>query len=128
MILDKNFFISQKFTEIQLDKYKKSAKRDLDIANGSDNAEVIFHFAFMTLVKIGIYFLAKAGYRIKSRPGHHQKIIEQLGRILGSEEILIVGDKMRKDRNLDFYGADPAYSKEEAHDYLVFVNGVFDKI
>ena len=128
MKFDKNFFIPQKFSSTELDKYKLSAKRNLDIANGSEDPEVAFHFSFMALVKMGIYCLAKAGYRVKSRPGHHQKIIEQLSHVLRSEEILMIGDKMRKDRNLDFYGADVVCSLEETREYLEFVNKVFKKV
>ena len=128
MKFDKNFFISQKFSSAELDKYEKSVKRDLNIAGSSKDSEVTFHFAFMALIKIGIYCLAQAGYRVKSRPGHHQKIIESLSQSLGSEDILIIGDKMRKDRNLDFYGADALCSAEEAREYLEFVHGIFKRM
>ena len=102
MRLDRNFFITQKFTEDELKKYKQSAKRDLDIAKTSKDSEVTFHFSYMALVKIGIYCLAREGYRLKSRPGHHQKIIEYLSRHLNSENILMIGDKMRKDTLINF--------------------------
>ena len=125
---DKNFFISQKFSAEELNKYKRSVKRDLDIAVRSKDPEVTFHFAFMALVKTGIYCLAQAGYRVKSHPGHHQKIIEHLSQALDSKDILIIGDKMRKDRNLDFYGIGVFRSAEEARAYLEFVRGVFQKI
>ena len=128
MTLDKNFFMSQKFSRSDLEKYKKSAKRDLEIADNSKDSEVAFHFAFMALIKMGIYCLAKAGHRVKSRPGHHQKIIEYLSRSLDSQDVLIIGDKMRKDRNLDFYSADIAYSREETMEYLQFIKGIFRKI
>ena len=128
MKLDRNFFVRQHFTTVELHKYKDSALRDVKIATGADKSEVVFHFAFMALIKIGIYRIAREGYRVKSRPGHHQKIIEQLGRILGSEEVLMIGDKMRKERNLDFYGADVVCSAEEAREYLEFVNGIFRRV
>lgn len=128
MKLDKNFFMPQKFTPVDLEKYKKSAKRDLEIAGDSKDSEVIFHFTFMALIKMGIYCLAKTGYRIKSQPGHHQKIIEYLSQYFDSKEILIIGDKMRKDRNLDFYSADVTYSKQETAEYLEFIKGIFKKI
>ncbi len=128
MNLDKNFFVSQKFSVADLEKYRKSAGRGLEIAGASKDPEVMFHFAFMALIKIGIYTLAKTGHRIKSRPGHHQKIIEYLSQAFDSQEILSVGDKMRKDRNLDFYSADLVYSREDAIEYLKFIKGVFNKL
>jgi len=125
---DRSFFITQKFAEGELKKYKQSAKRDLDIAKASKNSEVTFHFSYMALIKIGIYCLAKEGYRVKSRPGHHQKIIESLSRHLGDEDILIIGDKMRKDRNLDFYSADSMSSKGEVAEYLKFIDTLYNRI
>jgi len=128
MNFDKNFFGEQKFTDAELVKYRKSAKRDLDIALSSHEPEVVFHFAYMALIKIGIYHLAKEGYRVKSRVGHHQKIIESLSRILDSEDIGIIGDKMRKDRNLDLYSGDALHSLEEIKEYLRFIEALCVKL
>ncbi|MBI5150270.1 MAG: hypothetical protein HZA28_05830 [Candidatus Omnitrophica bacterium] len=128
MRFDKNFFIKQTFTPVELARYKKSAQRDLDIAHAAKEYEVVFHFAYMGLIKIGIYCLAREGHRVKSRPGHHQKIIESLGEILGSEDVLVVGEKMRKDRNLDFYSANAFGSPEESRDYLGFIEGLYKKL
>ena len=128
MKFDKNFFIKQSFTSDELVKYKMAAKRDLDITQSSNEPEVIFHFAYMALIKMGIYCIAKAGYRIKSRPGHHQKIIEYLSKLLHSEDIYVIGDKMRKDRNLDFYSADYIGSTAEINEYVKFVTDIYARI
>jgi hypothetical protein len=128
MKIDRKYFIKQKYNPAELTKYKKSARRDLDIAKCSQEVEVKFHFAYMALVKIGIYCLAKTGYRVKARPGHHQKIIEHLSRALNSEDILIIGDKMRKDRNRDLYSADTVYSTDELGEYLEFIERIYEKI
>ncbi|HLF18765.1 MAG TPA: hypothetical protein VI749_07735 [Candidatus Omnitrophota bacterium] len=125
MTFDKDFFISQKFTQAQLGKYRKSAKRNLDIAGRHGEPEVVFHFSYMALIMIGIYYLAKEGYRVKSRPGHHKKIIEALSEILGSQDVLVVGERMRKSRNRDMYNADMLIAKKEASEYLQFVEGLF---
>ena len=127
-MIDKNFFEKQKFSPGMMDKYKKSIRRNLGIARSGQEPEVAFHFAYMALLKIGIYCLARDGYRAKSRPGHHQKILEYLGRRLADEQVLIVGDKMRKDRNLDIYGEDAIPSKAEIAEYLQFVEHLFRKI
>ncbi len=128
MKLDKNFFIKQKFSLVEIEKYKKSAKRNLEIAKSSKEPEVIFHFAYMSLIKMGIYCLAKDGYRVKSQPGHYQKIIEYLSQTLKSEDIIIIGDKMRRDRNLDLYSADIVYSEAEIKEYLEFIENIYKKI
>ncbi|HBE44046.1 MAG TPA: hypothetical protein DDW17_01000 [Deltaproteobacteria bacterium] len=128
MKLDPNFFVKQQFSLEEIEKYKKSAKRNLETAISSKEPEVIFHFAYMSLIKMGIYRLAKSGYRVKSKPGHHQKIIEYLSQMLKSEDIIIIGDKMRKDRNLDFYSADVMYSEKEIKEYLEFVKNIYKQI
>jgi len=128
MIFDKTFFIKQHFKEEELEKYKKSAGRNLNTAKSAKESEVAFHFAYMALLKIGIYCLAKAGYRVKSKSGHHQKIIEYLGKILNSENIALIGDKMRKDRNLDLYSADTVYSDSQIKEYIKFIETIYEKL
>ena len=78
----------------------------------------------MALARLGIYYIARAGYRVKGKPGHHQKIIEALARILKSQDIEIVGNKMRKDRNLDFYDCETVYDDKEIKEYLIFVEEI----
>ncbi|MCB4792538.1 MAG: hypothetical protein LHV68_11730 [Elusimicrobia bacterium] len=121
MKFDKNHFIEQKFTPNELEKIRKSAKRNMELAGSSSAPEIIFHFSYMALIKIGIYCIAKEGYRVKSRPGHHVKIIEALSQILGSKDILIAGDKMRKDRNIDLYSGDAVIDVKEAEEYYEIV-------
>lgn len=128
MKLDKNFFIKQRYSLDEIEKHKKSAKRNLEIAESSKETEVIFHFAYMALIKMGLYCLAKSGYRVKSKPGHHQKIIEHLSQALKSEDIIIIGEKMRKDRNLDLYSADVMYSEKEIKEYLEFIEDIYKRI
>ncbi len=128
MKFEREYFIKQKFTEAELKKYGRAIRRDLGIAGESRESEVTFHFTFMALIKIGIYCLAQQGYRVKSRPGHHQKIIESLSEFFQSEDVLIVGEKMRKDRNLDFYGAEVIHSPDEVQEYFKFVEDLYKKI
>ncbi|MCB4792268.1 MAG: hypothetical protein LHV68_10340 [Elusimicrobia bacterium] len=128
MKFDKNYFVVQKFTSNELEKIRKSAKRNMELAGSGNAPEIIFHFSYMTLIKIGIYCIAKEGYRIKSRPGHHVKIIETLSQLLGSKDILIAGDKMRKDRNIDLYSGDSVIDEKEAKEYYEIVEELIKKI
>ncbi|MFH1259342.1 MAG: hypothetical protein ABII74_05990 [Elusimicrobiota bacterium] len=128
MNFDKNFFTIQKFTSSELEKIKMSVKRNLELAGSSNEPEIIFQFSYMALIKIGIYYIAKEGYRVKSQPGHHIKIIESLSKILGSKDILIFGDKMRKDRNLDLYSGDNVIESEETKEYLKLIESIFQKM
>lgn len=91
MKFDKNYFSRQSFALEELEKYRKSIVRYLNIAKTSAETDVKFHFTYMALIKIGIYFIAKEGYRIKSRPGHHQKIIETLSKLLNMVIYLLYG-------------------------------------
>jgi len=128
MKFDKNFFVKQEFTQESLHRYREAVKRDLEVARTGPSAAVTFHFAYMALLKIGIYRIAREGYRAKSRPGHHQKIIETLSQILDSEEVMVLGDKMRKGRNVDLYDAGALESPEIIKRYLAFVEKIYQRI
>lgn len=128
MKFDKDYFTGQTFTAEELDKYCKAAAHCITVAKKNDDRDVKFHFAYMALIKIGIYFLAKAGYRIKSRPGHHIKIIEALSVLLNDDDIIIIGDKMRKDRNLDFYSSDNMITNKETDEYMAFVEKLYKRM
>ena len=125
MNFDRDFFIRQKFTRTQLGKYRQSAEHQLEIARRHEEPEIVFHFAYMALLKIGIYCLAKQGYRVRSRPGHHKKVMEALSAILDSRDVLIVGERMRKNRNRDMYDAGMLMTGKEAGEYFRFVDGLF---
>ncbi|PIU20508.1 MAG: hypothetical protein COT18_01990 [Elusimicrobia bacterium CG08_land_8_20_14_0_20_59_10] len=86
--MDKNFFSAQSFTAEELEKLRKSAEKYLAISGKNREPEVKFHFTYMALIKIGIYLIAREGYRVKSRPGHHQMMIEELGELLKSEDVV----------------------------------------
>lgn len=120
--------MKQTFSQNELNKYKKAAERDLSIADKDKEIEVIFHFTYMALLKIGIYVIAKEGYRVKSRPGHHVQIIETLSSILKAKDIAIIGDKMRRDRNLDLYSASALITKKDVDSYYRFVSELFQTI
>lgn len=128
MKFDKNYFLRQAFSQNELNKYKKAAERDLSIAHNDKEIEVIFHFTYMALLKIGIFVIAKEGYRVKSRPGHHVQIIETLSSILKLKDVAIIGDKMRRDRNLDLYSASALITKKDVDAYYRFVSELFQTI
>jgi len=126
--MDKNFFSKQAFTAVELEKLRKSAEKYLAISKKNHEPEVKFHFTYMALIKIGIYLIAKEGYRVKSRPGHHQMIIEGLSDILNNEDVILIGDKMRRSRNMDFYSADGMITETEAHKDFEFVEKIYKSL
>ena len=52
------------------------------------------------------------------------KILEKLSEILNDKDIEIIGDRMRKKRNLDLYEGGIIISQKEVKDYLDFIKQV----
>lgn len=77
------------------------------------------------MIKIGICLISFHNYRVKSRSGHHIKILKKLTQILNNDHIKIMGNKMRKKRNFDLYEGGVMIARKEANDYLSFVKQVF---
>ncbi|MFA4890175.1 MAG: hypothetical protein WC587_00860 [Candidatus Paceibacterota bacterium] len=124
---DSRFFQKNKFDKKIISKYFSNALKDFHIAAKNKKEEVIFNFSYNALIKIGIALIALHGHRIKSRKGHHVKILEKLSIILNDKNVGIIGDKMRRKRNLDLYEGGIIISNKEASDYLNFVKMVIQK-
>ena len=127
MKFDKGFFVKQAFASEDLERFKISALRDLEIAHHGEPPEVKFHFTYMALVKAGIFCIAREGYRVKSKPGHYQKIVETLSQIMDNKDIEIIGNKMRRDRNADLYDSVGRYNDEEIEGYFSFISAIVKK-
>lgn len=121
------FFQKNKFDGKTIVKYLDNASGTFKIAIQNKEPEVIFKFSYDALVKTGITLIAFYGYRVKSRKGHHVKILEKLSQILVNKDIAIIGDKMRKKRNLDLYEGGVIIGTKEAKQYLDFVEKVIQK-
>lgn len=119
-----SYFIKFRFIAQQLADYLASAERDLAIARGSKVPEVIFQFSYNALIKLGIVSIAKHGYRAHSKTGHHAKIIEKLAELLGDEEVMAVGNLMRKTRNVELYSGGSVITAKQAQEYFEFCSGV----
>jgi len=124
LTFETKFFQKKKFENKTILKYFRSALRDFEIASKSKQPEVMFTFSYNALIKTGIALIAFYGYRVKSRGGHHMKILEKLSQILGNENIEIIGNKMRQKRNLDLYEGGTIIFQKEAKDYLNFIKGI----
>jgi len=124
---DTKFFQKKEFDKKTISKYLRNAIKDLKIAIDSKEPEVIFNFSYSALIKSGISLIASFSYRIKSRTGHHVKILEKLSEILDDKDIEIIGDKMRKKRNLDLYEGGIIIFQKEAKDYLNFIKQVIKR-
>jgi hypothetical protein len=128
MLWQEKYFQKLRYTEDQINDYFKSAKRDLSIALKSDISEVVFRFSYDAFIKLGIALSAQNGYKLRSVPGHHIKIIEQISKLLKDKDIDIFGNKMRQMRNSDLYEGYSSISNKDSRDYMRFVLDVFKKV
>ena len=125
---ESQYFQKLAFKEEQIEQFLKSALHDLKIAEASDIPDVIFKFSYDALIKLGIALLAKKGYKIRSTAGHHVKILEKLSQILKEENILVLGNKMRQERNFNLYDGRFFVGEKDSREYLDFVKRVFEKV
>lgn len=125
MDFDDKFFAKINYPDQQIGKYFKSAEHNLQIAEAVKVPEVTFKFSYDALLKLGITLIASKGYKVKSRAGHHIKILEAMADILNNEDIIKLGDRMRLKRNKDLYGEGIIVSKKEADEYCQFIQKIF---
>ena len=125
---ESKFFQKTNFGVKTITRYFNNALKDFKIALENEEITVVaFRFAYDALIKLGITVIASCGYRVKSRRGHHIKILEKMSEILKDEDIKIIGNAIRKKRNSDLYKGGIILSKKEVGDYLVFIKNIFKK-
>jgi len=124
---EQQYFQKLPFEQRQIEQFSNSALHDLKIAERSDIADVIFKFSYDALIKLGIALIAKKGYKIRSTTGHHVKILEKLSQLLKEEDILVLGNKMRQERNFNLYDGGFFVAEKDSREYLEFVRNLFKK-
>lgn len=127
MIFDQEHFEKFTFTNEQIRKFYNSAKENLKIAGSTSIPEVIFKFSYDSLIKIGMALIASKGHRIKSREGHHIKILQSISDILNDKDIERIGNVMRRQRNMDLYEGGTFLTEKQTKEYRQFVKEVFEK-
>ncbi|MFH1459347.1 MAG: hypothetical protein ABIG64_03110 [Candidatus Omnitrophota bacterium] len=115
------------FQQKQIDQFLLSARHDLKIAEESDVPDVIFKFGYDALIKLGIALIAKKGHKVRSTAGHHIKILEKLSQLLKDEDIVVLGNKMRQERNVNLYDGGFFVGEKDSLEYLEFVKSIFKK-
>ena len=122
---DTNFFQKQAFDNKTVKRYYQNALKDFFVANKHrQEPDIAFAFCYRALLKICLSLVSFSGHRVKSRQGHHIKLLEKGTEILKNKNIIIIGDKMRKKRNLDLYSGGFLVSTKESDEYLEFVGHV----
>lgn len=87
-----------------------SAARNLtDARLAGLSADNRFDAAYKTILQCAMIGLWANGYRTStSQPGHHQTALQALPKTLGTaQDVVIVLDALRKQRNLNDYEGDP---------------------
>jgi hypothetical protein len=115
------------FSEKQIERYYKSAKKDIKIAGSYSDPEVSFRFSYDSLLKLAIAVCAKNGMRVKSKRGHHRELIGKLASFLDDNEINIIANEMRGKRNRELYDGGILISLKESKSYLKWTKNVFNK-
>ncbi|MBN1521614.1 MAG: hypothetical protein JW928_03695 [Candidatus Aureabacteria bacterium] len=100
---DNQYFQKIKASQKQIFKSLENAERDLSIAREDRFLIVRFNYAYTALLKCGTALLQHHGYRVRSVPGHHVKILEKMSGLLKDENIMTIGNIMRSKRNKDLY-------------------------
>lgn len=121
-------FQKRVFTKKQIDQFFLSASHDLKIAKESDIPDVMFKFSYDALIKLGITLIAKKGYKVRSTAGHHIKILERLSQLLHDEDVLVLGNKMRQERNVNLYDGGYFVGDKDSREYCKFVQDVLKKV
>jgi hypothetical protein len=124
---ESQYFQKLAFKDEQIEQFLKSALHDLKIAQDSDIPDVVFKFSYDALIKLGIVLIAKKGYKVRSTTGHHVKILEKLSQLLKDEDILVLGNKMRQERNVNLYDGGFFVGEKDSLEYLKFVKSGFKK-
>ena len=98
-----------------------SAKRNLADARVEQlSAETRFDVAYKCILQCAMLGLWAQGYRTStSQPGHHQTALQALPLTMGlPNDIVIVLDALRKQRNLNDYEGDPV-SDAAVHECII---------
>ena len=100
---ESKFFQKTNFSVKTITRYFNNALKDFKIAlENKEMSVVAFRFAYDALIKLGITVIASCGYRVKSRRGHHVKILEKMSEILKDEDVKIIGNAINEEKLTGF--------------------------
>jgi hypothetical protein len=128
MKFDDRYFRYFDFSKEQVSKNLQNALNDFKIAKKDNIIEVKFTYTYTSLIKAGIALFSFYGFKIKSTPGHHIKIIEKMSGLLKDSSIVEMGNAMRSKRNMDFYSGGVEVTEKECCEYMDFVEKVLKDI
>ncbi len=118
IVFEPEFFQKFPYTKSQIDRYFHNAELDLNRAEKTKDPNVTHRLAYDSILKLGIALIAKSGFKAKSVPGHHIKILEKLGGILKRPDEVEYLHRIRRKRNIDLYEGGLDFTEKEAKDLL----------
>lgn len=87
---------------------------------------LVYRIGHEAVLKLGIAMISAAGYKVKSVPGHHVKILDKLVEILGRPDEIEYMHRIRRKRNIDLYEGGLDFTEKEAKDLLGLCKILFE--
>ena len=122
MKFNPEFFQKIEVKNEQIESLLRGAKRNLELALDSKENEIVLHFCYTAIIKLGVYVLAKNGYKVRSIPGHHVNILKAISDISGLKNELKYIDNIRRKRNIDLYEGEISLSDKESSELIEITN------
>ncbi|MBI5754900.1 hypothetical protein HZA41_01630 [Candidatus Peregrinibacteria bacterium] len=113
------------YSKSQTDGYFHNAELDFVRAEKARDPNIAYRIGYESILKLGIAMIADAGYKVKSVPGHHIKILEKLGEILKRPDEIEYLHRIRRKRNIDLYEGGLDFTEKESSDLLVLCGILF---
>ena len=128
MSWDQKYFVKFEFAAAQIKQILSGALKDAQIAKMDEILDVKFNYSYTAFIKSGLALVAFLGYKLKSMPGHHVKIIEKMSEILKDGNVDLMGNVMRTKRNLDLYAGTWEITEKECEEYQAFSDTVLARV
>jgi len=112
------FFQEFAYSKSQTDHYFRNAELDLGRAEKTKDPNIVYRIGYEAALKLGIAMIADAGYKVKSVPGHHIKILDKMAEILKRPDEVEYLHRIRRKRNIDLYEGGLDFTEKEAKDLL----------
>jgi hypothetical protein len=125
ILFEPEFFHEFSYSKSQTDGYFRNAELDLRRAEESKDPNIAYRIGYESVLKLGIALIAQAGFKVKSVPGHHVKILDKLGEILGRPDEVEYLHRIRRKRNIDLYDGGLDFTEKESKDLLDLCKTLF---
>lgn len=121
------FFQKFSYSKEQTDSFFRNAEQDLGRAESCGDPNIAYRIGYDAVLKLGIALIAKTGYKVRSMPGHHIKILDKLGEILEKPDEIEYFQRIRRKRNTDLYEGGLDFTEKEALNLLELCRNLFVK-